>query len=181
MFFLFNRTVQKVRNPNFPQDGRKLEILSCSFFTLMDPMPVREDTKYPINCDKSWHYHFNSLTNRTQTRSKVIYKDHTCHILIILSSLHQANLIKYEEKIRGFSFISWIHSCSAIYSHTDSSHADWHYFTFHIMRDENLWISLPIATMYSGGSRISPGWGRQLRGWAWKAFIWFFFLKTAWK
>ena len=68
---------------------------------------MKKDTKYPINWDKSWHYHFNSLTNRTQTRSKVIYKDHTCHILIILSSLHQANLIKYEEKIRGFGFIPW--------------------------------------------------------------------------
>ena len=67
---------------------------------------MKKDTKYPINWNKSWHYHFNSLTNRTRTRSKVIYKDHTCHILIILSSLHQANLIKYEEKIRGFSFIS---------------------------------------------------------------------------
>ena len=68
----------------------------------MIPGPVREDTKYPINWDQSWYY----LTpNRTQTRSKVIYKDHTCHILIILSSLHQANPVKDGEEIRGLSFI----------------------------------------------------------------------------
>ena len=129
----------------------------------MDPMPVREDTKYPINWDKSWHYHFNSLTNRTQTRSKVIYKDHTCHILIILSSLHQANLIKYEEKIRGFSFISWIHSCSAIYSHTDRSLGDWHYFTLHIMEmksSEYLYPLKPVADpwfSWGGGANSQMG------------------------